>query len=554
MAVKPENKKHIKNSEDNEYNYKQELLQKTAFFESFKKATDESSIVSKSDLSGKITYANDNLCKICGYRRDELIGKPHSILRHPDVPKSTFKEMWETIKAKKTWKGTLKNKNKQGKPYWVDISISPILDENSEIKEYIAIRHDITKMIIQQHTLDNLAKTDTMTGLDNRYSLNLHIQKDHNLSLGLINIDDFSQINDFYGHEIGDQAIIALGDFLKNFIKDKPYFLFHLQGDEFVILARKTDEVTFTATMTELTKQIANHTFVIQEEELSINVTTALSFEEKYSLLASADMALKIAKKSNKSFLVYTKQLSLNETYKNNIEWTKKIKNALKEDNIFPVFQAITENSNKKIAKYECLVRLREQDKIISPFFFLDISKKARLYPAITKAVLQKSFEKFKNQDTQFSINLSNEDMKDKQTQDFIFSLLESHKIGGQVVFEIVESESIDNFDIVSSFIQEVKSFGCRIAIDDFGTGYSNFDYLLRLRADYIKIDGSMIKHIDTNKEAQLIVSTIVNFAKNIGMRTIAEFVETESIYNMVKELGVDYSQGYYFSKPLEDI
>jgi EAL domain-containing protein (putative c-di-GMP-specific phosphodiesterase class I) len=130
--------------------------------------------------------------------------------------------------------------------------------------------------------------------------------------------------------------------------------------------------------------------------------------------------------------------------------------------------------------------------------------------------------------------------------------MLDEYKIGERVTFEIVESESIDNFFKVLEFIKNVKSYGCKIAIDDFGTGYSNFEYLLKLKADYIKIDGSMIREIDTNKEAQLVVSTIVDFAKKIGMKTVAEFVENESIFKTVKSLGIDYSQGYYFSVPVE--
>jgi EAL domain-containing protein (putative c-di-GMP-specific phosphodiesterase class I) len=132
--------------------------------------------------------------------------------------------------------------------------------------------------------------------------------------------------------------------------------------------------------------------------------------------------------------------------------------------------------------------------------------------------------------------------------------MLERYKIGSRAVFEIVESESIENFEEVEDFIVQVKSYGCKVAIDDFGTGYSNFEYLMKLKADYIKIDGSMIKDIDTSLNAQIVVSTIVSFAKKMGIKTIAEFVENESILNKVKELGVDYSQGYYFSQPKRDI
>jgi len=132
--------------------------------------------------------------------------------------------------------------------------------------------------------------------------------------------------------------------------------------------------------------------------------------------------------------------------------------------------------------------------------------------------------------------------------------MLETYQVGSRLVIEIVESESIENFEEVMHFINKVKSYGCKIAIDDFGTGYSNFEYLMKLKVDYIKIDGSMIKDIDTNKDAQVIVSIIVDFAKRMGIKVIAEFVENESILNKVKELGIEYSQGYHFSMPKEEL
>lgn len=154
----------------------------------------------------------------------------------------------------------------------------------------------------------------------------------------------------------------------------------------------------------------------------------------------------------------------------------------------------------------------------------------------------------------EFSINLTIEDILNKEIKEFLYSMLNKYNFGSKVVFEIVESESIENFEAVTSFISHVKNFGCKIAIDDFGTGYSNFVYLMKLTPDYIKIDGSLIKEIDSNIQAQIVVSTIVDFAKKMGIKTIAEFVETEIIFNKVKEMNIDYSQGYFFSEPKLDI
>ncbi|WP_373070702.1 EAL domain-containing protein [Sulfurimonas sp.] len=531
-----------------------ELQNNFAVLKSHQNAMDESSIVSKSDLSGRITYVNDKFCEITGFTREEIIGKPHSIVRHPDNPKELFRDLWTTIKSKKTWKGILKNRAKNG-DYWVDISILPILDDDGSIVEYIAVRHDITQMVLQQKKLDNIANTDSLTGLGSRYKLIQDLNDSKKPALAILNVDSFSEVNDFYGHEKGDYVIIQLSSLLNSIVENTDFLVYHLQGDEFVIFSKYTDRKTFIENVSDIAKKISKNPVVIDEEELYLNLSTAISFEDKQKILSTADMALKVAKKKNKSFVVYNDDISLNDEYKNNINWTKKIKKAIETDNIVPVFQPIVNNETGEYEKYESLVRLKDEEgKLISPFFFLEISKKTKHYNKITQIMIQKSFDKFKDENHEFSINLTIEDILDQQINDYIINMLERYKIGKRVVFEIVESESIEKFEQVHSFIERVKSYNCKIAIDDFGTGYSNFEYLLKLNADYIKIDGSMIKDIDKSKEAEIVVSTIVGFAKKMGIKTIAEFVENESILNKVKEMGIDYSQGYHFSAPKLDI
>jgi len=531
---------------------KQEELEKNiAFLKSYKLAMNESNIVSKADLQGNITYVNDAFCKVSGYSKEEIMGKPHSIIRHPENKKEVFTELWETIKSKKVWKGILLNKGKFD-DYWVDIAILPILDEKENIVEYIAVRHDITKMVQQKLRLDNIANTDTLTRLGSRYKLNNDILNSTNPALAILNIDGFSQINDFYGHENGDKVIIKLGEFILGLLVKSKYHVYHLQGDEFVIFNQNILKDDFLSKIKDISFLISMTPILVENEELFLSLSTAISFESKNNLLTTADMALKTAKRKNENIVVYSDDLSLNEEYNNNIKWAKKIKNALEQDKFIPVFQPIVNNNNNVWEKYECLVRLKDDDKLISPYFFLEISKKTKHYKDITKVMLRKSFEMFKDKDVEFSINLTIEDILSDDIQKYIFNLLDSYKIGHKVVFEIVESESIGNFEQICLFIEKIKFFKCKIAIDDFGTGYSNFEYLLKLKADYIKIDGSMIKNIDTDEDTQLVVSTIVDFAKKMKIKTIAEFVENDSILKKVRELGIDYSQGFHFSEPTE--
>lgn len=527
-----------------------ELQKNIASLKSHQLAIDESSIVSKSDINGKITYVNQNFLDISGYTKEEVIGKSHGLLRHPDNPDELFDDLWATIKSKKIWKHIMKNRGKYN-DYWVDISILPILDENGNIKEFIAVRHDITKVIQQQQKLDNIANTDTLTGFGNRYKLNQDILNSDKPALAIFNIDNFSQVNDFYGHQKGDMVIKKLGLIIEEFISKGECDLYHLQGDEFVVFDKNIAQDIFISKMKELIDKVLTTPITIEGEELHLNLSTSISFEDKSIILQTADMALKIAKKENKAMVVYDDSISLNIEYENNIKWTKKIKESIKNDKFVPVFQAIVNNQTKEWEKFESLVRMQDEDeKLISPYFFLDISKKTKHYTQITKTMINKTFDIFKECKKEFSINLTIEDILDKEISHYIYDMLEEYQLGSRVVFEIVESESIENFEEVSSFIKKIKEYGCKVAIDDFGTGYSNFEYLMKIEADYIKIDGSLIKDILHDKNSQIVVSIVVDFAKKMNMKTIAEFVESEEIFNKVVELGVDYSQGYYFCEP----
>ena len=378
----------------------------------------------------------------------------------------------------------------------------------------------------------------------------MDIKKSINPALAIINIDNFSQVNDFYGHEIGDNIIKKLGDEISQVMCVDCCGLYHLQGDEYVIFNPDIEKDYFTSMVQDIVGKISSIPFFVYDEELILNFTTAISFEISDRILTTADMALKVARKNEINFLIYSDEISLDREYENNIKWTKKIKFALENDNIVPVFQPIISNFGEDYEKYEALVRLEDEGKLISPYFFLEISKKTKHYTNITKTIIKKTFEMFKDRDVEFSINLTIEDILNEQIKIYLFEMIESYNIGNRVIFEIVESESIQNFQDVINFINEMRHFGCKIAIDDFGTGYSNFEYLLKIKADYIKIDGSMIRNIDTDTDAQIVVSTIVGFAKKMGVKTIAEFVENEAVYKKILELGIDYSQGYYFSAP----
>jgi EAL domain-containing protein (putative c-di-GMP-specific phosphodiesterase class I) len=323
-----------------------------------------------------------------------------------------------------------------------------------------------------------------------------------------------------------------------------------LAGDEFAILSQKISQDEFIKLNQSIVDEFENCIFKIDGNEFNITVTIGVAFERD-NLYVKAEMAMKNGKERNLNINFYETSIDIQKKYENNIKWTKKLKDAIKEDRIIAFIQPIINNKTGKIEKYESLVRLRELDgKIEPPFHFLEIAKKARQYPSITQKVLDKSIDFFADKDLEFSINLTIEDILNKDTRCYIKDKLISHNIANRVVLEIVESEGIENFDEVSKFIIEMKSIGCKIAIDDFGTGYSNFEYLMKLNVDYVKIDGSMIKSLDTDTNSQIVIALIVEFAQKLNIKTIAEFVHSEAVYNKVKEMGIDYSQGYHLGRP----
>jgi EAL domain-containing protein (putative c-di-GMP-specific phosphodiesterase class I) len=292
---------------------------------------------------------------------------------------------------------------------------------------------------------------------------------------------------------------------------------------------------------------------LIDQHEIDTRITSGISFSHKNNKLITADIALQSAKKENKDFVIFYEDLDKFQEYENNMLWTKKLKNAFLEDKIVVYYQPLVNNKTLEIEKYECLVRMiDENNDIISPFFFLDISKKSKQYTKITKIVIEKAFKKFNNLDFEFAVNISYEDIADPDFLRFIKNALKTYKVKDKVVFEILEDENIKNYELLIDFISEIKSLGCKVAIDDFGSGYSNFEHLLKMKVDYLKIDASLIKNIAIDENSYKITKTIIEFAKNLNLQTVAEYVENEDIYKIVKNLGADYSQGYYFSQPLK--
>lgn len=427
-----------------------------------------------------------------------------------------------------------------------------------EIEMLQELSHDIG-FALYSHTqraeLTRHLGIDSVSGLLNRVSLIDYLSLHQVSALAILNIDRFSDINDVYGVAIGDQVLAGYGYWLsKKVEKMVGVLLYKLGGDEYALVfdihSNVEDALAFLEYLIDTTEEAS---FVIEGIEVVISIT--VGFDPKSEkLIENATRALKQARIERRKLSVYTPLLGAKKEQSNNIEWYKEIKEALEEERIVPYFQPIVDNKNHKIIKYEALIRLIKRDgTVIPPYYFLDISKKIRLYPRLTKAMIDKVVERFEKCLIPVSINLSSEDLLNRELADYIEEQLVRYNIQGRIIFEILESEGISNYAEVSTFIERFKAIGCSFAIDDFGSGYSNFEHLLRLNIDTLKIDGSLIKNLPYDQNAQIIVRHICDFAHEMGISTIAEFVADEAIYSKVLELGIDASQGYYFYEPLPE-
>jgi c-di-GMP phosphodiesterase len=418
----------------------------------------------------------------------------------------------------------------------------------------------VAKLLNRLHFLH----TDTLTQLPNREKLLLDLGKADSGTLLLVNIDAFKEINDFFGHQCGDHVISQLAAALRQFLDAQPGCsaprLYRLPADEMAIWIResmdrqKLDELASALLAAVNVLQISwlNHRIPLG---VTIGVSTSQEPEGAHGtdgrLLASANIALKFARHHKHGWQLYDPAQKTRESYERNLLWANRLKTALSDGRIVPYFQPILDLKSGRIEKFECLARMiDEQGQPVGPTEFLSIAKKIRLYRFITRTMVQQSFSRFADNDYEFSLNLSCEDLLDPELMSFIVASLEQSNIAPRVIFEILESEGIENYAEVRQFIDKVKRLGCRIAIDDFGTGYSNFEHLLRLDVDIIKIDGSLVENLDSDPVAFDVTRGIQLFASGLGIQTVAEYVHSPAILEKVRALNIDFAQGYQVGRP----
>jgi diguanylate cyclase (GGDEF)-like protein len=438
---------------------------------------------------------------------------------------------------------------------YICIAIFSAYTAKEHEKSIANLKESNHKVQKQQLELHSQLRSNPFTKLPNQYALEEYLlNSDNDISLIILEVDAFDTITSEFGKPFSDQIVKQVYQTLEHFTANH-MILFHLFTERFAFVIQNCDNKDIN-----LAKSIKSlfENLHLTHEEIDISITFSIGIARRNSdkIILQANSALTDVKIEGKNgYKLFDNGAAYEKQQKNNIYWAKRIKEIIMEDNLIVYYQPIVNNKTQKTEKYECLVRAIDNEKIVPPYFFLEVAQTRGYLKNITKIIIDKSFRTFQNSHFDFSINLTQEDLKDEDIVNFLRYKVEQYNINpSRVYLEILENVTSLHSKESGEIFKAFKKIGFKISIDDFGTETSNFSRVLSIDADVIKIDGSFIKNLDNDKNSVKIVETIVSFAQKIGAKTIAEFVHNEEIFNIVKDLGVDYSQGYYFSPPLPQI
>ena len=412
---------------------------------------------------------------------------------------------------------------------------------------------------IRTKELERKVYYDSLTNTLNREAYFRDTKSEESLTVILIDINKFDDINDLYGFDVGNAVLKEVSLKFHSFAKENNFTLYKIYGDVFALVS---SEYLFSLYHLERIVEKINLIFNLENIkltkynlELNLSISLGISIAQE-NPLKSAGIALRKAKESDRNFFVYSNELDTKEQIKETKYWENRIKKALQKDEIVPYFQAIF-NKEKQVVKYEALMRIidSETKNEISPAKFMNYAKQSKQYIDINLNMIKKVLQKIDKTEDQISLNISFKAIQNKIFDNELYKLLEglSSKSCTKIIFEILESEFVKDYEIYESFINKYKRLGIEVAIDDFGSGYSNFKQILKIKPDYLKFDGSIIKDIDKNPESFQLVKHTVKFAKSVDIKTIAEFVHSEKVYNTLISLGIDEFQGFYLAKPEKD-
>jgi len=403
---------------------------------------------------------------------------------------------------------------------------------------------------------------DQLTGFYNRFALLEYLEHNSSsrLTIFTVNIDNFSNINRMYGYITSDKVLKEVAIYLDS-LKLGDMIFFRFDGDEFVFV---TSEFMNFREIEEFSRAVISFFNYMEidvlhadeEFSLKISVSIGIAMGSGMITLNHAQMALQEARINAKSsYMLFTVNSKYTKQQHENIYWINKIKSAVEEERLIAYYQPIQNIKTGKIEKFECLARIKDDLTVISPIRFMEAARLTGSYSLITRSIIKNAFAEFSQTEYEFSINITASDIRLGYLEEFLLLHVKKFNIDpSRVVLELLEDiVTLSEGNIIQQ-INRLRELGFQIAIDDFGSENSNLLRLLEFHPDFLKIDGAFIKNIVENKQSQIIVDAIVRICNQTNIKVVAEFVASEEIYDYIKDIGIDYAQGFYIAKPLEHI
>ncbi len=525
------------------------------------------------DADGRVDYMNPVAERVTGWSGTEAQGHPltevlpltNETSRIPiESPASVSLRTKQVVSLSEQC--LLVNRN--GQEFHIEDSAAPIFDRENRVIGVVLVFHDVTRERRMARQMTWEATHDSLTGLVNRREFaerlnNLLASGEQEHALLYLDLDQFKVINDTCGHDAGDELLRQLSRLLLQNVPTNSS-LARLGGDEFGVLLENVSIDQAREVADRLLSTFSHFTYQWEDRRFDVGVSIGMvpiqqDTRNASLILSAADVACYVAKESGRNRIhVYEESdIDLGQRH-NEMHWVSRITEALEEDRFVLYRQEITSLDNReKTPHYELLVRMRSTDgTIIPPGNFIPAAERYNLMNALDRWVIDKAFQHLKvfqqqGDESIYSINLSGNSLNDENFSDYIAEKISEYRIRTELLcFEVTETAAVFNLAKASHIIKTLKKLGCRFSLDDFGSGLSSFSYLKNLPVDFLKIDGSFVKDMDTNPMNRAIVEAIHQVGHTLSIRTIAEFVENAAIVAQLRDIGVDYAQGYHFSQP----
>jgi diguanylate cyclase (GGDEF)-like protein len=472
--------------------------------------------------------------------------------------------MWETIAAGGVWRGELYNRRKDGSLYVEEMAITPVLGEQGEITHYVAIKQDVTPRKRQEEVIHSLATRDLLTGLPNQAVLREEIERIVGSSAGgpaaslvMLDVDRFSLLNGALGHPAGDRLLVELAERMEPILPTNGR-LYRFGGDEFAVLLEGS-ELSEAETIAEaLRASIDGMRFasegVVFDVTASLGVVPVETSRSAAATLALADAALHIAKDEGRNRWVTCREDPAGRRAMDDLgRWAARVRDALRTDRLRLLAQRIVSLRTGETEHEELLVRLVDDSGgLIAPGAFLPAAERFGLMTSLDRWVVTHSIALLTaSPGRRLFVNLSGTSLGDRGLLSEIEALVARSGLPpGALTFEITETAAIADIAGLQRWARRLKELGCGFALDDFGTGFSSFAYLQALPVDLVKIDGSFVRDLDTNPTNRALVGAMVAVAHALGKTVVGEMVETGAAAEILRGLGVEYGQGWFWGKP----